>query len=201
MKILITGFGPFHTNNENPTRQILKMLPKHIDDTTIIGIELPVSYEDSFTKLKDILKKEKPDVVVSLGLAQGRKWITPERIAVNIDDASIADNDGIIKEGQKIVEDGQAAYFTSLPIEAITKELTKANIPAKISNSAGVYICNHIMYHVLHFSKLHGYPKQAGFIHVPLMDEQDHDESLFSMPIQTIFDAIMISLRTIIEEG
>lgn len=195
MKIVVTGFGAFHTNTENPTREVLRLLPKSIYGNKIIPLELPVVYDECFTPLQAVIEEEKPDFVICLGLAQGRKAITPERIAVNLKDVSIADNEGNIYSDMPIKEDGENAYFSTLPIKKMVENMKNKNIPAVISNTAGLYVCNNIMYHTLYYINKHDLNIKAGFIHVPLMKEQTNDDDIFSLPLDVILEGIIDSIK------
>ena len=195
MKILVTGFEAFHTNGENPSQEVVRLLPKTLKGHTIIPLELPVRYDLCFELLRIVIDTEKPDVIINLGLAQGRKQITPERIAINLDDASIADNSGTLRQGAKIELDAENAYFTTLPVGYIVTKLTEKGIPAKISNHAGTYICNHLMYQTLHYIHTNDLPIKAGFIHLPLMDEQNNDETMFSLPLHTLLEAVIDAIK------
>jgi len=191
MKILVSGFEAFHKNDENPSQEVVRLLPETLKGHTIIPLELPVRYDLCFELLRVVLETEKPDVIINLGLAQGRQHITPERIAINLDDASIPDNNGTLRQGAKIELDADNAYFSTLPVGLIVDRLLKKGIPAKVSNHAGTYICNHLMYQTLHYIKVNNLNIKAGFIHLPLMDEQNKDKTIFSLPLQTLLEAIL----------
>lgn len=195
MKILVTGFEAFHKNNENPSQEVVRLLPETIEGHTIIPLELPVRYDLCFELMRVVMDTEMPDLIISLGLAQGRTHITPERIAINLDDASIPDNSGTLRQGAKIELDAENAYFTTLPVGKIVASLNKIGIPAKISNHAGTYICNHLMYQVLHYIHTEKLPIKAGFIHLPLMDEQTKDDAMFSLPLSTLLEAVIDAIK------
>ena len=198
MKIIVTGFEPFHTNNENPSQEIVRLLPRTLKGHTIIPVELPVLYDKSFEVVENLIKTEKPDIVIHLGLAQGRKYITPERIAVNIDDTSISDNDSVVRLGTKIKEDGLNAYFSTLPLDKIVKRINLKGIPVKVSNHAGTYICNHLMYQTLYYVDKNNLDINSGFIHLPLMDEQNEGKTKFSLPLHTILEAVIDAIKACI---
>lgn len=195
MKILVTGFEAFHKNDENPSQEVVRLLPQTLKGHTIIPLELPVRYDLCFELMRIVIDTEKPDIIISLGLAQGRKHITPERIAINLDDASIPDNNGTLRQGAKIELDAENAYFTTLPVGKIVDRLLEKNIPAKISNHAGAYICNHLMYQTLHYINQNQLPIKAGFIHLPLMDEQNKSETQFSLPIHLLLEAVIDAIK------
>ena len=164
-RILITGFEPFGNASENPSRVIIEELKGEFE--TLL---LPVVFDESSQKLLAAIDEVLPDVVVSLGQAEGRDAITPEKIAINWDDASIADNAGHVRKSQKIIADGADGYFSTLPLEAIVDQIQAVGVPAKISLSAGSFVCNHVFYAMQHH--LLGRNVQSGFIHVPLLESQ-----------------------------
>ena len=167
--LLLTGFEPFLTFPINPTNDIVKQLDGEvIGGYKIISLTLPVDYNESEKRILQAIDEVEPDAVMSLGLAAGRFKITPERIAINIKDGA-ADNQGVTLQDQAIVNRGNDAYFTTLPIRKMVERLKEEGLPAEISNSAGTYLCNNVMYAVLHhWSKGE---KLAGFIHIPASHE------------------------------
>lgn len=173
MKVLITGFEPFGGDDKNPTEMIAKTLDgRTMDGAQIIGKILPVSVKRAGVELEQILSEVKPDIVINLGLAPTYSGIAVERVALNIVDARIPDNDGYQPVDEAVEKDAPIAYLATLPVRAIVKELKNSGIPAVISYSAGTYLCNYVMFKTLHYSKLHGYPEKAGFIHVPYTPDQ-----------------------------
>ena len=199
MKILLTAFDPFADEKINPTLEVLKKLEDNILDVQLIKLELPTVFDKSSKILEEKIKEVKPDVILSLGQAGGRSKITVERIAINVDDANIKDNEGNKPIDQKIKNDGENAYFSTLPIKAIVEEIKKAGIPAEISNSAGTFVCNHIMYEDLYLAEKYGNIK-AGFIHIPFLPEQVIDKKdMPSMNISDIKKALEIAIATIIK--
>lgn len=197
MKILLTAFDPFADEKINPTLEVLKKLEDNILDVQLIKLELPTVFDKSSKILEEKIKEVKPDVILSLGQAGGRSKITVERIAINIDDANIKDNEGNKPIDQKIRNDGENAYFSTLPIKAIVEEIKKAGIPAEISNTAGTFVCNHIMYEGLYLAEKYGNIK-AGFIHIPFLPEQVIDKKdMPSMNISDIEKALELTIVTI----
>jgi pyroglutamyl-peptidase I len=146
MKILVTGFDPFGDDVINPAIEAVKRLPDTIDGAEIIKLEIPTVFYKSADVVKKAIEKEQPDYVLNIGQAGGRYELTPERVAINLDDARIADNEGQQPIDKEIKEDGDAAYFSQLPIKAMVDYMKKENIPASVSNTAGTFVCNHIMY-------------------------------------------------------
>ena len=150
MKVLVTGFEPFGGEKINPSFEAVKLLPDSIDGVSIIKRQVPTVFRKSIEELKRLIEEIKPDVVLCVGQAGGRSEISIERVAINIDDANIKDNEGNQPVDEIIFEDGENAYFSNLPIKALVEKIKEAGIPASISNSAGTFVCNHIMYGLLY---------------------------------------------------
>jgi len=166
-RILLTGFEPFHKSILNPSQEIIR----RISHRSLVAKEvLPVTFGEASLKLISLIDQHKPTVVIALGQAEGRKEITPERIAINLDDARIPDNAGNSPNERAIIAGGPDAYFTTLPIKNLVEELNENGIPASISLSAGTFVCNHIFYAMQHHCA--GKAIKSGFIHLPLMNEQ-----------------------------
>ena len=188
-KILVTGFEAFDKSALNPSAEIVKAL-KGDDLVTAI---LPVVFGQASSKLKELIELHKPIAVLCLGLAVGRSEITPERIAINIDNARIADNAGNQPLEQKIIAGGPDGYFSTLPIEKMVTSMKAAGIPASISLSAGTFVCNHIFYVLQDYLKDSSI--KSGFMHVPLMDEQRREfPTLPTMPIRQMIAGVEIAL-------
>lgn len=186
MKVLITGFDPFGGESINPALEAVKKLPDNISGSEIIKIEIPTVFRKSLEKIEENIIKHNPDIVISIGQAGGRFGITPERIAINIDDARIPDNESKQPIDLPIFEDGENAYFTTLPIKAMVEEMKKGEIPCSVSNTAGTFVCNHVMYGILYMAAKK-YPNiKGGFIHVPYIPSQVLDKT--NMPCMSIDD-------------
>jgi pyroglutamyl-peptidase len=184
MKILISGFMPFDNQEVNPSWQAVKLLPNLIEDKEIIKIELPVEFNTAAKLLLEKAKEVQPDVIVATGLAAGRKEITPELVGINWQHGRIADNAGYQPEQTRIAQDGADAYFASLPVYDMAEAIREAGFPAAVSYSAGSYVCNDVLY-----SLLYAYQNsntRCGFVHVPLANEYNKNEALFSMPLENI---------------
>jgi pyroglutamyl-peptidase len=191
-KILLTGFEPFGNALLNPSGEIVKQISS---ENIFISI-LPVSYTQSAERLLELIAEHKPDVVMCLGQAEGRTSITPERVAINLDDARLADNEGVLRNDLKILENGPDAYFTTLPIKEMVEAMKAANVPATISLSAGAFLCNHIFYVAQH--KLAGTNVRSGFVHVPLMDEQAGEfPGIPTMPLDQMVTAVRAMLEVL----
>ena len=180
MKIIVTGFDPFGGETINPSIECVKALPE-IEGVELIRLELPTVFKESAKRLNEVINDVKPDAVLSVGQAGGRPGITMERIAINVDDARIPDNISQQPIDEAIQEKGEAAYFTTLPIKRIVKAIREAGIPAEVSNTAGTFVCNHIMYQALFAATKAVKPFKAGFMHIPFIPEQTTDKP--SLPL------------------
>lgn len=170
-KLLLTGFEPFLDFTVNPTMKIVEELDGDlIGDYEIIGKIMPVDFSASGEMLLDFIAEENPDAVISLGLAAGRYKITPERIAINVKDGA-ADNEGNKPIDEPICEEGEPAYLSALPIRKMVDSLLANGLPAEISNTAGAYLCNNVMYEGLHYAKTTKPEMKTGFIHIPASHE------------------------------
>jgi pyroglutamyl-peptidase len=165
--LLLTGFVPFLDFKVNPTEEIVKALDgKRIGNYEIIGRVLPVEFNKTAERAIELYEEFQPDTVISLGLAGGRSKITPERIAINCSDGA-ADNTGVALQDAPIESDGPNGYFSTLPIRQFVNVLQENGYPAQISNSAGMYLCNFVMYKMRHYIEAHNKSTRAGFIHIP----------------------------------
>ncbi|KFX60235.1 pyroglutamyl-peptidase I [Clostridium botulinum] len=202
MKVLITGFDPFGGESINPALEAVKKLPNTISNAEIIKLEIPTVFKKSLDKIEENILAHKPDIVISIGQAGGRFGITPERVAINIDDARIEDNEKNQPIDLKVFEDGENAYFTTLPIKAMVKEMQEAGIPSSVSNSAGTFVCNHVMYGVLYMINKK-YPNiKGGFIHVPYIPSQVVNKpNMPSMSIEDIFKGLELSVKAAVENN
>ena len=187
-KILLTGFEKFHTASSNPTQAIVEELER----SNIPGLTtavLPVEFSRSWQILKELIDSNNPKIVIALGQAEGRSQITPEKIAINLDNARIPDNAGNSPVNQPIVNGGADGLFSTLPIDLYVEKLKQADIPASISYSAGTYVCNHLFYALQNYCK--DKEIQSGFIHVPLMESQANEfPGLPTLPLETMVQAI-----------
>lgn len=172
MKVLITGFDPFGGEKINPSFEAVKKVQDEVAGAEVIKAQIPTVFKKSIEEVERLITIHEPDVVICVGQAGGRFDITVERIAINVDDARIADNEGNQPIDVKVVEDGENAYFSNLPIKAMVSEMRNNDIPASLSNTAGTFVCNHIMYGLLHLINKK-YPNiKGGFIHVPYIAQQ-----------------------------
>lgn len=170
--VLITGFEPFDGAAENPSAQIaLRLNGSCIEGREVVGAVLPCVFRGSIRKLKQLMRKHEPELVICLGQAGGRPLITPERVAINLDDARIADNAGAQPMDRPIVRGGPAAYWSTLPVKAMAQQLRAAGLPADISQTAGTFVCNHVFYGLMHALRDQRRVR-GGFIHVPWLPSQ-----------------------------
>lgn len=200
MKILVTGFDPFGGDTINPALEAVNLLPYEIQGHTIEKLEIPTVFNKSKVTIENKLKATHFDIVLAIGQAGGRFELTPERIGINIDDARIPDNEGNQPIDEMIQSSGDAAYFSNLPVKRMTEAIKTAGVPARLSNTAGTFVCNHILYQ-LGFLQATQFPNiKFGFIHVPFIPEQVTDKpEQPSMSIQAIAKGLKAALEAIIE--
>lgn len=196
MKVLVTGFEPFGGEEINPSWEAVSGLPDEIEGAEIIKRQLPVTFNGVRKILPKLIVDEKPDIVILTGQAGGRPNITVERVAINVMDSTMPDNEGFAPEDEPVFEGAPAAYFATLPIKAIVRALREAKIPAGISNTAGTYVCNTAMFTALHTIAVAGMKTRAGFIHVPFSHEQALEKPRPSMAVETIRKAFEVAIRT-----
>lgn len=164
--LLLTGFEPFGGASTNPSQQIVRALDgRRAAGHQIVGAVLPCVFGGARRELARLLRQHRPTVVVCLGVAEGRTAITPERVAINLEDARIPDNAGAQPRDRPVVRGGPAAYWSTLPVKAIVAELERHGIPAAVSHTAGTFVCNHVFYALRHAVRRRRV--RAGFIHVP----------------------------------
>ena len=172
MKILVTGFDPFGGEKVNPALEAVKSLPSVIHGAEIRWVEIPTVFYNSAEVLEAEIVRFQPDAVLCIGQAGGRASLTPERVAINQDDARIPDNQGNQPIDTPIRLDGEAAYFSTLPIKAMVQAVKEEGLPATVSNTAGTFVCNHLMYQALYLADKKFPHMRAGFMHIPYMTEQ-----------------------------
>lgn len=201
MKVLVTGFDPFGGATINPAYEAVKLLPDQIAGAEIIKVEIPTVFGKGPAAVCAAIAEYQPDFVLSIGQAGGRAFMNVERVGINLRDARIPDNDKRQPMDEPIVQDGPAAYFTTLPAKAMVKKMKEHGIPAAISYTAGTYVCNDVMYSVLHELATKYPGVKGGFIHVPYDIQQvvDMAATMPSMPIATISDAIRYGIEAMIE--
>ena len=190
MKLLLTGFTPFGSESINPSYEAIKRINDKNKKVNLKIIELPTVFDKSTEKLKETMASFDPDVVICVGQAGGRYNIAFERVAININDAGIKDNEGNQPIDEPIIKDAPTAYFTNLPIKSMVKHLKSHEIPAEVSNTAGTFVCNHLMYGLMDI--IHNSEKEikGGFVHVPFIHNQVIDKkNKPSLAMETITKA------------
>ena len=198
MRLLLTGFGPFPGVPVNPTQRIAAALVTELAGEHEITLkELPVSYAGSSAALAGCLSESSYDAVISMGVAVGRSRISLERVALNLDDANIDDNDGVRLQDAPIAPEGPAAYFSTLPVRALYTSANAAGYPVEISDTAGTYVCNHVMYTVQHLLAGRNEKTPAGFVHIPAVDFETPGEQSSTEPMTAHRDAGGVEGRSI----
>ena len=198
MKILVTAFEPFNNENINSSLEVLNILPNKILNTEILKLTLPTVRYKSLEIINKYIDSTNAEVILMLGEAGGRANISIERVAINIDDFKIKDNEGNHPTDEIIIKDGKNAYFSNLPIKKINDAINNIDIPSNISNTAGTFVCNHIFYGVAH--KIQNTDKQCGFIHIPFTPKQVvNKNNIPSMSTEISTKAIIKTIEIIIE--
>ena len=199
--ILVTGFEPFGGETINPSWEVVKQLAGMIiDDCRVVTRQLPCVFGESLTVLNAAIDELNPAVVIAVGQAGGRVDITVERVGINVDDARIPDNRGQQPIDVAIVPGGPAAWFSSLPIKAMVVAMREKGIPASVSQTAGTFVCNHVMYGLLHKIGENAEIK-GGFIHIPYLPEQAAAHAgAPSMAAQTVKDALEIAITVALRQ-
>lgn len=201
MTILITAFDPFGGEAINPAWEAVQGLADEIGGAKLIKLQIPTVFESAseviFNKMKDI----EPDVVLCVGQAGGRSALTVEFIGINWQDGRIPDNAGFQPVGEPLEVTGETAYFATLPVNAMVLEMRRANVPAFLSYSAGTYVCNAVLYRVLHHIATNGLNCRAGFIHVPFSTGQGLDKppGTPTMALETIRAGLEAAVRGILK--
>jgi len=194
-RVLLTGFEPFAGASLNPSEQIVNALnARQIEGVELHTAVLPVVFTESSELLRHLIELHKPDVVICLGQAEGRREISFERVAINLDDARLADNAGRVVLDQPVVAGGPTAHLTTLPVKEMVAAVRAEGIAAGLSTTAGTFVCNHIFYAMQ--NELAETSVVSGFIHVPLMSEQAGEfEGLPTMPLDQQVRAIEVAIR------
>jgi pyroglutamyl-peptidase len=196
MKALVTGFEPFGGDAINPSFEALRRLPTRLGALEIATAPLPVVFGAALPALRAAIASAAPDIVLAVGLAGGRVALSLERVAINVDDARIPDNDGNQPIDRPVVAGGPAAYFATLPIKAAVAALRDAGIPAAVSNSAGTFLCNHVFYGLMHEAARRNGAFRAGFLHVPYLPSQAaRIPGAASLALEQVVEGIEIILQ------
>lgn len=188
--LLITGFDPFAGAEVNPSMEAVRRLPERIGEYRLVKLEIPTVFGVAARRVLEQAQACHPQVILCVGQAGTRSAVTPERIGVNIRDARIADNAGNMPKGAFVAEDGPAAYFSTVPVEAMAQAICRAGLPGTVSNSAGAFVCNDVLYSLLHH--FHGSPTRVGFIHVPWLPEQGSPSLELEKTVAALIAAIEV---------
>ena len=193
-KLLITGFDPFGGENINPSWEAVKELPDRIGNWQITKMEIPTVFGSAADKVIAAAEGSRPDAILCIGQAGGRAAVTPEVIAINLQEARITDNIGNQPINIPVVADGPAAYFATVPIREMVQAIQTHSIPAALSYSAGAFVCNDVLYRLLHH--FDGTDTQVGFIHVPYLPQQAK-ENQPSLPQDKIVEALKLAISVL----
>ena len=201
MKILITGFDPFDKEKINPAYEAVKLLPDKIGSCDIIKLEIPTVFGKGAAEMEKAIGSCHPDCVICIGQAGGRSCISIEKVAINFVDARIADNEGNQPINTAIIPDGDTAYFATIPVRAMVENVRSHGIPANLSFTAGTFVCNEVMYRLLHLTNTKYHNIKGGFIHVPYTTQQaaNKPDGTPSMDVETIAKGLEYAILAIAE--
>jgi len=200
VKILVTGFEPFGGEKINPSYQAVKLLPEKIAGAEIIKLEIPTAFGRCRAAVETGILIHRPEAVLCVGQAGGRSCVTVERLAINLADARIPDNDGARPVDQPVQPNGPAAYFATVPVKAMVKNVREHSLPCQLSYTAGTYVCNWLMYSVLHMAAQRFPNLRAGFLHVPYLPEQTVDRpGVPSAALETIAKSLKLAIEAVVQ--
>ncbi|MCM2535916.1 pyroglutamyl-peptidase I [Neobacillus pocheonensis] len=196
-RVLVTGFDPFGGEAVNPALEAVKQLAGIVTETYELNVcEIPTVFYKSLDHLARAIAETKPDIVICVGQAGGRSDITVERVAINVDDARIPDNESNQPIGTAIVEGGPVGYWSTLPIKAMVKEMNDKGIPASVSQTAGTFVCNHLFYGLMHQLASMNNAIIGGFIHIPFLPEQGvKNPGQPSMALETVVNGLKVAIE------
>jgi len=200
MKILLTGFDPFGELKTNPSQTVIQAIKERWKPR--LGVDLatevlPTEYAAAESRIRKLVREQRPDVILSVGVSQNLSSISLERIAVNLDDECAPDNAGEVRRGRRIVFDGAPAYWSTLPLERIRNLLRGRGVPVSFSNHAGTYVCNHVFYATLDEIRLRDFEARCGLIHVPLVAKQSKRSNKVGIGLP--LDIMIIAIEGCIE--
>ena len=190
-KLLITGFDPFGGETVNPSWEAVRLLPEEIGACRLTKLQIPTVFGRAAETVLAASEKLQPDVILCIGQAGGRSGITPEVVGINLREARLPDNAGNQPTDVPVVENGPAAYFATVPVRAMVKAVNDAGISAALSYSAGTFVCNDVLYSLLHH--YHGADTKVGFVHVPFLPEQA-EENVPAMPLEQMTAALTAAI-------
>ena len=198
MKILVTAFEPFQQETVNATMEALALLPDAIPGAQLVKRTVPVVFGQAIDTVCAMVEEVQPDAVVCLGQATGRAEVTPERVAINVNDGRIADNSGFQPKDEPIRAEGPAAYFSTLPLRQMIAAMQAAGTPASLSNTAGTFVCNNLMYGLLDYLARTGRAIPAGFIHIPATPKQAIERPSPSLAPETVAKGLTAALQELV---
>lgn len=190
-KLLITGFDPFGGESVNPAWEAVRRLPAQVGAFSIHPLQVPTVFSQAARTALDAMKTLQPQAVLCVGQAGGRKAVTPEMVAINLRSAAIADNAGNQPQDEPVIPGAPAAYFATVPVRRMAQAIMQAGLPGTVSYSAGTFVCNDLMYTLLHHTA--GTDISVGFIHVPFLPEQA-GEGMPSLPLDSIEAALIAAI-------
>ena len=193
-QLLITGFDPFGGASVNPAREAVMALPDVVGDYALTKLEIPTVFGLAAETVLQAAEILCPDVILCVGQAGGRAAITPEVVAINLREASIPDNLGYTPQNQPVVAHAPAAYFSTLPVRAMAEGVKAAGIPCSLSYSAGVFVCNDLLYTLLHHYD--GTDTRVGFVHIPYLPEQAK-EGVASLPLEDAVKGLTAAIQAL----
>jgi pyroglutamyl-peptidase len=193
-KLLITGFDPFGGESVNPAREAVMALPDAVGDYTLTKLEIPTVFGLAAETVLRTAEEIRPDAILCVGQAGGRAAITPEVVAINLREARIPDNHGNQPQNLPVIEGGPAAYFSTLPVRHMVEAVKAEGIPCALSYSAGVFVCNDLLYTLLH--RYGGTDVRVGFIHIPYLPEQAK-EGVASLPLKEAVRGLTAAIRAL----
>lgn len=194
-RLLITGFDPFGGATVNPSWMAVERLPDQIGECVLCKLQIPTVFGKAAAAVLEIARQFCPDTILCIGQAGGRAAVTPERIGVNIRDARIPDNAGNQPRGEFVDSSGPAAYFSTLPVEAMAQAIRDAGVDATVSNSAGAFVCNDVLYSLLHHYD--GTAVRVGFVHVPYLPEQGAPSMELAQIVRALESAITLITKEV----
>ena len=186
--LLITGFDPFGGQRINPSWEAVKLLPEEIGNFRLHKLMIPTVFGEAAESVLSVAKELRPDVILSVGQAGGRDAITPERIGINLRSASLPDNAGNQPAQEPVIEGGPDGIFSTLPVEEMVKAIRAAGDPASVSNTAGTFVCNDVLYTLLHHYA--GTSTRVGFVHLPYLPEQGEP----NLPLEAMVKALTAAI-------
>jgi pyroglutamyl-peptidase len=202
LKVLVTAFDPYGGQSINAAAEAVRLLPERVADADLVKVEIPTVFSKSLDVLYAAMDREQPEIILGVGQAGRRTGISVERVAINVDDARIEDNEGNQPEDEPILKDGPVAYFSGLPIKEIVSEITAHGLPASVSNTAGTFVCNHLMYGLLHRIETRNLQMQGGFVHVPYTHGQALDKvGTASMAVGDIAKGLELAIQAAVRRA